>query len=140
MRILLSVALALLAGCSRSGSNKTLTIAVNAGVEGTALKTAAHEWGELRGTRIEVVELPYANLFEKESLDLQSRTGAYDVIMMDDPWFPKLVADSGLTPLPRPPDADFLASTPGRLPRRGKVLRAAVRRQFAVVFLSEGSV
>jgi len=76
MRVLLSVALALLMGCSRSGSKKTLTIAVNAGVEGSALKAAAHEWGELRDTRIEVVELPYANLFEKESLDLESRTGA----------------------------------------------------------------
>jgi multiple sugar transport system substrate-binding protein len=111
MRFVLSIALALLAACSRSGSNKTLTIAVNAGVEGTALKSAAREWGELRNTRIEVVELPYANLFEKESLDLSSRTGAYDVIMMDDPWFPKLVADSGLATLPRAPDPDFLAST-----------------------------
>ena len=110
MRLVLSVTLALLAGCSRTGSNKTLTIAVNAGVEGSALKAAAQEWGGLRNTRIQVVELPYANLFEKESLDLTSRTGAYDVIMMDDPWFPKLVADSGLTPLPRQPDTDFLAS------------------------------
>ncbi len=98
----------LLAGCSHS--EKTLTVAVNAGVEGSALKAAAREWGELRGTRIEVVELPYANLFEKESLDLASRTGAYDVIMLDDPWFPKLVADGGLAPLPHEPDADFLAS------------------------------
>jgi multiple sugar transport system substrate-binding protein len=111
MRFVVTVALALLAGCSRSGSNKTLTIAVNAGVEGTALKAGAREWGEIHNTRIEVVELPYANLFEKESLDLQSRTGAYDVIMMDDPWFPKLVSENGLAPLPRPPDADFLAST-----------------------------
>ena len=95
---LLALSLVLLVGCSRPGSDKVLTIAVNAGVEGTALKTAAHEWGERHNTRIEVVELPYANLFEKESLDLQSRTGAYDVIMLDDPWFPKLVAD--LTALP----------------------------------------
>jgi len=106
---LLALSLVLLVGCSRPGSDKVLTIAVNAGVEGTALKTAAHEWGERHNTRIEVVELPYANLFEKESLDLQSRTGAYDVIMLDDPWFPKLVAD--LTALPRAPDPDFLAST-----------------------------
>src|SRR5580698_7532265 len=110
MRFLV-LSLALLAACSRPGSEKVLTIAVNAGVEGSALKAAAHEWGELRNTRIEVVELPYANLFEKESLDLQSRTGAYDVIMLDDPWFPKLAADGGLTPLPHTPDADFLAST-----------------------------
>jgi multiple sugar transport system substrate-binding protein len=98
------------AGCSRPASQKTLTVAVNAGVEGSALKAAAREWGQLRNTRIEVVELPYANLFEKESLDLSSRTGAYDVIMLDDPWFPKLIGDGGLAPLPRKPDADFLAS------------------------------
>ncbi len=109
MRFLSLLCLAL-AGCSRPGSNKVLTIAVNAGVEGSALKAAAGEWGERNNTRIEVVELPYANLFEKEALDLQSRTGAYDVIMLDDPWFPKLVADGGLSSLPRKPDADFLAS------------------------------
>lgn len=106
----LSLLCLVLAGCSHPGSNKVLTIAVNAGVEGSALKAAASEWGERNNTRIEVVELPYANLFEKEALDLQSRTGAYDVIMLDDPWFPKLVADGGLTSLPRKPDADFLAS------------------------------
>ena len=111
VRFLLLCLAALLASCSHPGFEKVLTIAVNAGVEGSALKAAAHEWGELRTTRIEVVELPYANLFEKESLDLQSRSGAYDVIMMDDPWFPKLVADGGLTPLAHEPDADFLAST-----------------------------
>ncbi len=110
MRSLLACVVALLAACSRP-SEKVLTIAVNAGVEGSALKAAAQEWGDLRKTRIEVLELPYANLFEKESLDLQSRTGAYDVIMMDDPWFPKLAGDGGLTPLPRKPDADFLDST-----------------------------
>jgi multiple sugar transport system substrate-binding protein len=110
VRPLLVCLAALLAGCSRP-SEKVLTIAVNAGVEGSALKAAAQEWGELRKTRIEVVELPYANLFEKESLDLQSRTGAYDVIMMDDPWFPKLAGAGALTPLPRKPDADFLDST-----------------------------
>src|SRR5580692_7564298 len=105
---LLTAVLALLAACNR-GSEKWLTIAVNAGVEGTSLKMAANEWGAARGVRIEVVELPYANLFEKEQLDLSSRTGAYDVIMMDDPWFPRLGEDGNLTPLPREPDADFVA-------------------------------
>jgi len=108
MRVALVCALALLLACACSSSNKTLTIAVNAGVEGTALKAAAAAWGDLRHTHVEVVDLPYANLFEKESLDLASRTGAYDVIMMDDPWFPKLARD--LAPLPRAPDADFLPS------------------------------
>ncbi len=87
-----------------------MTIAVNAGVEGTALKTAAGEWGAAHGVHVEVVELPYANLFEKEQLDLSSRTGAYDVIMMDDPWFPLMSENGNLAPLPRPPDADFIAT------------------------------
>ena len=99
-----------LGACSRSASDPVLTIAVNAGVEGSALKAAAGEWGERNHTRVEIVELPYANLFEKEMLDLTSRTGAYDVIMLDDPWFPKLVQHGNLRPLPRAPDADFLES------------------------------
>ncbi|HML17531.1 MAG TPA: ABC transporter substrate-binding protein, partial [Bryobacteraceae bacterium] len=87
-----------------------LTIAVNAGVEGTALKLAAQEWGSARGVPVEVVELPYANLFEKEQLDLTSRTGAYDVIMLDDPWFSRLVEGGNIAPLPRAADPDFLPS------------------------------
>ena len=83
-------------------------MAVNAGVEGTALKQAAKEWGAAHGAHIEVVELPYANLYEKEQLDLTSRTGAYDVIMLDDPWFPQMAGD--LAKLPREPDPDFLSS------------------------------
>jgi len=101
--------LAILAGCGRS-SERSLTIAVNAGVEGTALKLAAKEWGAARSVDIEVVELPYANLFEKEQLDLTSRTGAYDVIMMDDPWFPLMAGNGNLATLPRAPDGDFLPS------------------------------
>lgn len=81
---------------------------MNAGVEGTALKAAAQEWGSAHGVHIEVVELPYANLFEKEQLDLSSQTGAYDVIMLDDPWFPSMAGE--LAKLPREPDSDFVAS------------------------------
>jgi multiple sugar transport system substrate-binding protein len=99
--------LALLVGCNRI-PDKTLTIAVNAGVEGTALRAAAKEWGAAHATKVEVVELPYANLFEKEQLDLTSRTGAYDVIMMDDPWFPRLAEDGNLAPLPHDPDEGFV--------------------------------
>jgi len=98
-----------LCACSHS-SQRSLTIAVNAGVEGTALKLAAKEWGVGRGIHVEVVELPYSNLFEKEELDLTSRTGAYDVVMMDDPWFPLMSDNGNLAELPRAPDADFLPS------------------------------
>src|SRR5579859_4183412 len=106
MRYWLTLFVIFAASCSRP-AERSLVIAVNAGVEGTALKTAAQEFGAARGIKIEVVEFPYANLFEKEQLDLTSRTGAYDVIMLDDPWFPRLAEN--LSPLPRDPDADFVA-------------------------------
>lgn len=109
MRFYVLAVFVCLAACNRT-PERSLTIAVNAGVEGTALKTAAKEWGAAQGVKVEVVELPYANLFEKEQLDLSSRTGAYDVIMLDDPWFPRLVEGGNLAPLPREPDADFMAS------------------------------
>ena len=109
MRLSVLAGLVLLAACNRT-PQRSLTIAVNAGVEGTALKLAAQEWGAARGVHVEVVELPYANLFEKEQLDLTSRTGAYDVIMLDDPWFPRLVEGGNIAPLPHAADADFLPS------------------------------
>jgi multiple sugar transport system substrate-binding protein len=107
LRLVAITGLCVLAGCSRS-SERSLIIAVNAGVEGSALKSAAQEWGAAKGVKVEVVELPYANLFEKEQLDLTSRTGAYDVIMLDDPWFPKLVENGNLAPLTHDPDGDFV--------------------------------
>jgi multiple sugar transport system substrate-binding protein len=97
--------------CTRTpASGPRLVVAVNAGVEGDALKRAAAEYREVSGLRMEVVELPYANLFEKAMFDLDSRTGAYDVIMMDDPWFPRLASQGKLAPIPGA-DADFIASS-----------------------------
>src|SRR5450755_3672073 len=97
-----------LSACT-SKPSASLTIAINAGVEGDALKLAALEWGDKSGTKVEVVELPYSSLFEKLLLDLSSNTGAYDVIMMDDPWFPRMVEGGKLLELPQP-DPDFIVS------------------------------
>ena len=110
MRAWLGLCAALLAAACGRTSSPALTIAINAGVEGDALKAAANEWAATNHAGVEIVELPYANLFEKELLDLTIRTGAYDVIMMDDPWFPRMVQDGNLAPLARQPGADFLAS------------------------------
>lgn len=111
MKKLAVMLLALLAAaCQRSGQ-PSLIIAVNAGVEGDALKAAGREWAGAHSVHVEIVDLPYSNLFEKELLDLTSGAGAYDVLMMDDPWFPRLAANGALAPLAsQKPDADFLAS------------------------------
>jgi len=89
---------------------------VNSGVEGEALKQAALDYEKQTGIHISIVEFPYANLFEKELIDLNSSTGAYDLIMLDDPWFPRFASKEFLTELTplfqkrgqNGPDDDFI--------------------------------
>ena len=107
---LLLAGITALALCSCGGGGRSLTIAINAGVEGSALRASAEEWGAAQEVRVEVVELPYGSLFEKELMDLSSRTGAYDVIMMDDPWFPRMAEGGKLRQFPFAPGGDFLTS------------------------------
>ncbi len=93
--------LAVLTSCNRTAEPlpKQLTLAVISGVEGEALKQAAADYGAQTGTHINIAQFPYANLFEKELIDLKSRTGAYDLIMIDDPWFPRFANEHLLTEL-----------------------------------------
>ncbi|HEY0321299.1 MAG TPA: ABC transporter substrate-binding protein [Pyrinomonadaceae bacterium] len=101
------------------GDGKQLTLAVNAGVEGDALKQAARDYEAQTGVHINIVEFPYSNLFDKELVDLTSKTGAYDLIMLDDPWFPRFASEeflTDLTPLYKKrnlagPDEDFVKTS-----------------------------
>lgn len=114
----LAVTLAPMAGCGQSRKGQ-LTIAVNAGVEGDALKQAARDYEAQTGTRVKIAEFPYDDLFAKEMTDLNARTGAYDLIMLDDPWFPRFTAAELLADLApfyqkrdmSGPDADFVATS-----------------------------
>ncbi|MGH9671896.1 MAG: extracellular solute-binding protein [Bryobacteraceae bacterium] len=101
---------AIAAGLIACRARDALTIAINAGVEGDALQFAAREWAGERGLNVETVTLPYANLYEKEMLDLTSGTGAYDVIMIDDPWFPGVARNSQLVDLGDRARGDFIES------------------------------
>ena len=93
--------LVLFTSCNRTAEPlpKQLTLAVVSGVEGEALKQAAADYGSQTGTHINIAQFPYANLFEKELIDLKARTGAYDLIMLDDPWFPRFANEHLLTEL-----------------------------------------
>ena len=116
--LILGIAL-VLASCQSNSSRKSLTLAINSGVEGDALKQAAKDYEAQTGVHINIAELPYANLFEKELIDLQSHTGAYDLIMLDDPWFPRFASLdvlSDLSPLLKKrgmdkPDDDFVSTS-----------------------------
>ena len=117
--LIVILAIILAASCQSPSNSKQLTLAVNSGVEGDALKQAAKDYEAQTGVHISIVELPYANLFEKELLDLTSRAGAYDLIMLDDPWFPKFASQQLLTELTpllqtkgqQGPDEDFVATS-----------------------------
>src|SRR3989440_5185666 len=110
-----------LSGCLRSGKQdtRTLTLAINSGVEGDALKQAAKDYEAQTGVHVQIAEFPYANLFEKELIDLNARTGAYDLIMLDDPWFPKFASLNVLSDLDvllqkrgkTDPENDFVATS-----------------------------
>lgn len=102
MRLTTLLALFLLvAGCTTNtpSNRKQLTLAVVSGVEGDALKQAALDYEGQTGTRINIAQFPYTSLFEKELIDLNARTGAYDLIMLDDPWFPRFASEQFLTDL-----------------------------------------
>ena len=107
-------------GCRNTdGGEKQLTLAVNSGVEGDALKQAARDYETLTGVHVNIAEFPYDNLFEKELIDLTAGTGAYDLIMLDDPWFPRFASEqllTELTPLYQKrrlsgPEEDFVRSS-----------------------------
>src|ERR1044072_5679017 len=113
------VLLVLLASCGGNPQRKQLTLAVVSGVEGEALKQAARDYEAKNNVHIEIAEFPYTNLFEKELIDLKARTGAYDLIMLDDPWFPRFGHENVLTELTpllqkhgqSGPDPDFIATS-----------------------------
>jgi multiple sugar transport system substrate-binding protein len=116
---LLLALLVLFASCTGSPQSKQLTLAVVSGVEGEALKQVAADYEKQTGTHVSVAEFPYSNLFEKELIDLKARTAAYDLIMLDDPWFPRFAHEQVLTDLTpflqkrgkSGPDSDFVETS-----------------------------
>ena len=119
MRLTILLALLVLAVACTKPNSKQLTLAVVAGVEGEALKQAALDYEAQTGVHINIAQFPYANLFEKELIDLNARTGAYDLIMLDDPWFSRFAGSQFLTDLTpmlqkrgqSGPDADFVETS-----------------------------
>jgi multiple sugar transport system substrate-binding protein len=105
--------------CAKKQGSTQLTLALVEGVEGEALLQAARDYEAQTGVHINFVQLPYQQLFEKELLDLNAQTGAYDLIMLDDPWFPRFAGKqflTDLTPLLQKrgqagPDADFVEAS-----------------------------
>jgi multiple sugar transport system substrate-binding protein len=98
--LLAAVALAL-AGCSREAerADAPLLLAVNAGVEAESLKQAVKDYERAFGIQVQVVEYPYQSLFDKLIIALSGPSTNYDLVMLDDPWFPRFAQMGGLLEL-----------------------------------------
>ncbi|WP_420347252.1 ABC transporter substrate-binding protein [Pelagibius sp.] len=79
---------------------ETLVIAGRDGSYGEALKLAV-EMYEARnpGLETERLELPGGGLLEKVTIAMREKAGAYDVIMLDDPWAVEFMANGWLADL-----------------------------------------
>ena len=96
-----------------------ITVLVPSGSEGDGLRAAAADYSKLKGTKVEIVQAPYNNVFEQAANAGQSKSGAFDIVLMDDPWIP-FFAENGhledLTPYFKKagkdgPDNDFLSKS-----------------------------
>ncbi len=85
-----------------------IVVAARKGTYSEGLKLAAKEYEAKTGIKVEVVEFDYAGLHEKLAQEVVQATGAYDVVMMDDPWLPEFASSGLLVPLD-----DLLASRGG---------------------------
>ena len=115
-QLLLSVAAASLMATAASAD---ITVLVPSGSEGDGLRAAATDYAAMKGTKVEIVQAPYSNVFEQAANAGQTKSGAFDIVLMDDPWIP-FFAENGhledLTPyfnamgVPGP-DNDFLGKS-----------------------------
>ncbi|MGF6174993.1 ABC transporter substrate-binding protein [Ensifer sp. 4252] len=95
------------------------TVLVPSSSEGDGLRAAADDYSKMKGTKVEIVQAPYANVFEQGANAGATKSGVFDIILMDDPWIP-FFAENGhledLTPYFKNagmegPDNDFLSKS-----------------------------
>lgn len=76
-----------------------LTLMTNNAPEGTGIAELLRQWGQEKNLPVDVVAAPYANAYQKEVLDLSQKTGLYDIVLLDDPWFTQFAESKWLTNL-----------------------------------------
>lgn len=75
---------------SLSGAEK-LTVLARGGSHVNVLKVAIKEFQKEHDVKIKVLGLENADLKQKISLDSKNKEGAYDLVMLDDPWMPEFI-------------------------------------------------
>lgn len=96
MIIVLSLA-TLLVGCGKEKETtdkkevkeKEIVLAARAGAMADGLEVLATKYEEKTGVKVKITAMPYDSLKEKIVLDVHNNSGAFDLVMMDDPWMPE---------------------------------------------------
>lgn len=95
-----------------SAESVELTIAARAGSMADALTEVVKQYEEKTGNKVQVNAMPYDNLKETVVLDVRNNSGAFDLVMIDDPWMPEFAEAKLLTNLdsyfPDGLDSDFV--------------------------------
>lgn len=76
-----------------------ITVLVPTGPDGAGLRSAAADYQAATGKSVEVVQVPFLNVFEKAALSCSARSGSFDILLIDDPWFQFLADNECLEPL-----------------------------------------
>jgi multiple sugar transport system substrate-binding protein len=76
-----------------------LTVAAVQGNESIGLKAVAPMYERETGIKLEIVESPYDQLYEKLVNAFRANDATFDLVMMDDPWMPKFGTDGSLQAL-----------------------------------------
>ena len=119
VRKLLLTAVLALSSFVATEASADFTILVPSSSEGDGLKAAAADYSKMKGTKIEIVQAPYANVFEQAANAGQTKADVFDIILMDDPWIPFFAENGHLEDLTQyfnaigvpGPDNDFLGKS-----------------------------
>lgn len=88
-RLLLTASIAALMAAPAAA--QSLTMLASAGGSGNTFAAAAQHFTEQTGIPVEVIQYPYAEVREKQLLELIGNTGAFDVINIDGSiWLPEV--------------------------------------------------
>lgn len=96
--MLLSVATHVLAARPHEGAHLTVSVVANPLIE-EVIEPYLNEFTESTGITVTMDPLPWASLYEKHILEITSRSGAYDVILLDDVWIEQYSQIGMLMPL-----------------------------------------
>jgi multiple sugar transport system substrate-binding protein len=81
-------------------SGSTITVVAEAGLQALLdTQYTGPEFEKLTGVKVNVVELPFEEIYPKTILEKQAGTGGYDVVLISPAWLADMVANGAAEPL-----------------------------------------